>query len=783
MKKKWLKKLACAGMVLAVSLMLAGCGGGKNANAKLAKENVYKYEEIALPDLGTMDYNITAVLYKDNKIYLLAECWDWEVSYDSETNLISMNADGTDGKLVKLEKPQKKEVGTGDENKNSYEYTSYYRYCIGADNKIYAIKNYNFEDYSDPENYVSISDMYVCSWNMDGTAANEVLLEGLRSEDEWIGIRNLSVAQDGTVSLIMSGNNIYEMLIDPQGKASDKKQVSEELAKVFENSNSYLTKEDGTMMVTYYDENDWTKQYVVTYDPETKTLGQAVELPSVFTSMGYSSMTTGISNDFVFSTSSGIYGYNIGDEDVTLKMSYINSDININYFDGIVELDDKSFVGIFNENYEGMKAGVFTYVDPADIPDKAVMVLAGNYIDYDLKRRIVEYNRSNDQYKIVVKEYNMYNTYDDWQAGYTQLNNDIISGNMPDILITDNLPVEKYISKGLLADVGRLIERDDELAGTEFMQNVFDAYSVNGKLYYVIPSFRVQTMIGKRSLLGERNSWTMKEMQDLAATLPEGTLMMGDMTRDSFMSTAMRYCGNDFVDVSTGKCDFESEGFIALMEYAKELPTELGQDYYGDDYWMNYQSRFRDEKTILYSLYIASAGNLNYIVNGYFGAPVSYVGFPTESGQGSIVQAQDSYALYAKSKNLDEAWNFMKYYLSDEYQSALSYGLAVNKKYFLDQMQEAMQRPYYIDENGDKIEYDETFYINGEEIVLPTFTQAQVDEVVSVVQSANKRVYSNENVVNIINEEIGAFYAGQKSAQEVAKVIQSRVRVYVQENQ
>ena len=801
MKKKWLKKLACAGMVLATSLLLAGCGG-KNANDALAKENVYKMDEISLPDLGTADYNISALFYKDNKVYLLAEVWNWEVSNESEVNLISMNVDGTDANVVKLEKPEKKDASADAENDvnqpveedqpviddgmmgdTSYEYTSYYNYNIGADNKVYAIKNYTFEDYSDPENYVSISEAYISSWNMDGTLANEVLLEGLRTEDEWIGIRNISVAQDGTVNLILSGNNIYKMSIDAQGKASEKKEVSEELAKVLQNSNTILSKEDGTLLVTYYDENDWAKQYIVIYNPETDTLGQVSELPPIFTNMGYNALTPGVSNDMLFCTNTGIYAYNIGDEDVTLKMSYINSDMNISYFEGIVELSANTFLGIFNENYEGMQAGIFTYVDPADIPDKSVIVLAGNYVDSDLKRRIVEYNRSNDEYKIVVKEYNTYSTYDDWQAGYTQLNNDIISGNMPDILITDNLPVEKYISKGLLADVGKLIERDEELSGTEFMQNIFDAYSMDGKLYYVIPSFRVQTMIGKKSILGERSSWTMKDMQDLAATLPENTLMMGDMTRDSFMNVAMTYCGNDFVDVASGKCNFDSEGFIALMEYAKSLPVEINEDYYGEDYWMKYQSRYRDERTILYNLYIASPSNLNYTINGYFGAPVSYVGFPGESGQGAIADAIDSYALYSKSKNLDEAWNFVKYYLSEEYQSDLGYGLPVNKKCFLQRMQEALSRPYYIDENGEKVEYDDTFYLNGESITLPTLTKEQVDEVISVVESANKCSYSNQNVINIINEEIAAFYSGQKSAQEVAKVIQSRVGVYVQENQ
>ena len=88
----------------------------------------------------------------------------------------------------------------------------------------------------------------------------------------------------------------------------------------------------------------------------------------------------------------------------------------------------------------------------------------------------------------------------------------------------------------------------------------------------------------------------------------------------------------------------------------------------------------------------------------------------------------------------------------------------------------------YTDENGNKVEYDETYYINGEEILLPQLTQEQVDRIVSFVESVNKRGYYNEAISNIISEEAGAYFSGQKSARDVAGVIQSRVQVYVNEN-
>ena len=46
----------------------------------------------------------------------------------------------------------------------------------------------------------------------------------------------------------------------------------------------------------------------------------------------------------------------------------------------------------------------------------------------------------------------------------------------------------------------------------------------------------------------------------------------------------------------------------------------------------------------------------------------------------------------------------------------------------------------------------------------------------------DRAYYYNEDVLNIVNEEMGAFYTGQKSARDVANVIQSRAQIFVDEN-
>ncbi|MDE6518654.1 MAG: extracellular solute-binding protein, partial [Acetatifactor sp.] len=144
------------------------------------------------------------------------------------------------------------------------------------------------------------------------------------------------------------------------------------------------------------------------------------------------------------------------------------------------------------------------------------------------------FNKASDRYRITLKDYSVYNTSEDWMAGQTRLNSDIVNGQMPDImLLGDMSSYGNYVSKGLLADIGSLLEADPELGKLEYLQNVWDAYSVNGKLYAVVPSFNVRTMAAKKSLVGEPQSWTMADVETVLATMPEGAKAFGNMVRDT----------------------------------------------------------------------------------------------------------------------------------------------------------------------------------------------------------------------------------------------------------
>lgn len=832
--KKWKRGLSIV-LALAMVLGLSACGlfGKKNdhsgqnennVNSELAKQYVYRMQEFDFSDIqkqGTDSY-VQSIVESNGTIYIVMVSYDYNGNGDRQQyRVVSMKPDGSGTKFIQLkttldgeksgeDSQPESEAAESDTAESDAEETGGeedelvdvdYNYYVYESNdlnnfqidgeRIWGFKNYYYDDYSDPDNYISERENYICSWDFEGNMLWESPLEFPEVEGAWYSAVSVIGLGNGTAVILVNGNEngrtiASKITVDGEGNLSEMQPV-DGLEKLMEKYSSIAPMPDGRLMVTYYGE-DWSKLYAATYDFKKDFVGESFPIPTtVANNMGRISVDS--DGDLFYANNLGVFKYHIGDEEGVQVMSFVNSDLDISYLSAVLPLDKEHFVALYSEydqqSWNNMvKGGIFTRVPPEEIPDKTVLILAGNYIGSDIRSRVIKYNKTSSTHRIVLKDYSQYAQADDYLAGITQMNNDIISGNMPDILVVENnnMNLATYISKGLLADIGELIEQDEELSQEEFMENVFEACSVNGKLYEVIPCFNVRTYIGKKSIIGNPANWTMEEARRCVASMPDGASMFGDMTRPYFFQTVMSMCGSDFIDVSTGKCNFDSPEFIALMEYAKELPEELGEDYYEGDWYTAYQSQYRENRTLLSYCYISGLENLVYTINGSFGEDVSFVGFPNEGGQGAMVNVYTSYALAAKGTDLEEAWSFVRYYLTDEYQETLQWDLPIDKKYLDKIAEKATKKPTYEDGDGNTVEDEYSWWINDEQIILDPLTAGQVEEIKAYIASITTRSYYNENIDNIISEEMDAFYQGQKSAKDVAAIIQSRAQIYVNEN-
>ncbi len=768
--KKWIKGSISLALVAIMVLAMAGCGGKRETDPALiaaAKENVYKYTDIDIferseEEENYIDYNISGMSYSDGKLAILARVYSWASDdWFNETQLVTVNADGTGKQVAVLTRQD-----SSTESSNTYMSN-----LTLVDNCVYAVEqstNYEVVDeFGIPEMTVEL----ICySFAGEEQWRKSVMPENM-PDGEYFYVDRLVALADGQVMVYA----MQEMVVyDSTGE-----QIGRVKPDLENGVNNIFADRNGNLLVSFWDA-EWTNLNFAYLDMQTGQMGEPFEFPF---NMNNYNIRPSEYHDMLLTNSVGVFAYNIGDEEVTPLMNYVNSDLATSNVYQICEISETEFMGCYYNSEYMPQLAKFTYVDPGTIADKAVLKLATFYIPYDVRDRVVEYNKTNEQYRIIITDYSQYSTSDDYLAGYTKFNNDILAGNVPDIIILDDeLPVDSYIQKGFLADIYEFIDKDEELSRDKFFQNVLDAYTVNGQLYCITPGFNIRTVLAKASNVGTEPGWTIKEMQQILDSKSEETSLFGaDYTRDSLMYEVTRLALPEFIDKETGTCNFDSQGFKDLLEFLKTLPTENSVNYEDPDFWTNYELQYMNDKTLAMTYTLSDVQSLIYTCGQFGTTDVTFIGFPSESGIGATINTYNRYAISAQSPNQEGAWEFLRYYYTDEYQRE-QYYFPINKDIWWEKAQTAMERPHWEDENGEIHYEDYTYWFGNEEVKLEPFTQEQVQEVYDYVCSVTRTSGYDEELVNIINEEAAPFFEGQKNIDDVVKIIQGRIQVYVDEN-
>ena len=110
MKRKWSRKLVCAGLVLTMLTGLTACSRSagsdnskNNENENLAKQGVYSEQSLEMPELGD-DISIRMLSQQGDRIYALVQIYSWsENSEVNEMKIISWKNDGTDMQVADLQ--------------------------------------------------------------------------------------------------------------------------------------------------------------------------------------------------------------------------------------------------------------------------------------------------------------------------------------------------------------------------------------------------------------------------------------------------------------------------------------------------------------------------------------------------------------------------------------------------------------------------------------------------------------------------------------------------------
>lgn len=777
MKHKLLKRGLCILVAAAMSLTMAGCAK-KEAIPIATKDNIFESQDIPLPE--KFDYVNTMSCVND-RIYIVGQQSREEgtgdnINYISTTKLCVCNVDGSLINGVELSVSDNTSTASRSVNKMS----------VAADGSVTMLIN----EYSwDEVTYESTNKYFIAQYDKDGNFVSEKDISDLlsNSQDEYIQ----SMISDDSGNFYFLGNNVI-YVADSSGKLLFK---LEENTGSGEESGSYINglykTGDGRIVsvVNSYSMTDGkykNSNTIKTIDFAAKAYGAEYPVNSNSTSFFDGSSDY----DLYISLENTMCGYDIETGETTTVIDWLKSGFDTTTLNGSTILPDgRIMCSTYKYDNEGggyswgsdMIISILSRVDPTTIPDKQVISLYAWYLDYNVRQKIADYNKTNEKYMIEVTSYGDYaDASGDYTAGLTKLNNDLIAGKIPDILMLNSeMPFDSYVAKGMIADLSPFFESDEEIKKEDYLPNILEAFSSDGKLYEIAPAFSIQTVVGKTTDVGADYGWTVDEYSALAQANADKQ-MFSEMTKTNFLYQALSLSASQYINKTTGECTFNSDGFKKLLEIANSFPDETPE--YDESYDYNAsQMAYRNGTTLLSFQYIYYFNSIKELEQGQFGEPITFVGFPCSDGTGSVISPNFEFSIMSSGKNKEGAWDFIKLFLKDDYQNELSYCFPLKLSAYDQIMAKAKEKPYYMDENNNKVEYDNQYWCGDKQFTLDVNSDADNEKMMSFIKSINQLGRIDTSLLNIITEEAAAYFAGQKSVDEVADIIQNRASIYVSE--
>ncbi|MBQ8513697.1 MAG: carbohydrate ABC transporter substrate-binding protein [Clostridia bacterium] len=559
------------------------------------------------------------------------------------------------------------------------------------------------------------------------------------------------------------------------------------------------------LMVMFYSDTAQTYQIKIMENGELTSV-ESVTLKNLMQNY-YGLYGTG-ENKLYYGTASGISVYDFTTDTAEEILNYINSDIDFNTVNRTIVLPDGRVLMSntdWSSNENNTTLSIMERIPDEQLKDEIIVTVGSTTTDYQLTKAIIAYNKKNTGTRISVKSYDQYNNQEnEWTGAVTQFNNDIITGNVPDIvLISSDLPSASYFKKGIFADLNQFI--DDEEIGidrSKYLANVFDACSLDGRQYSMILSFRLRTLMAKSQYVGTESGWTFEDMMKVINTMPEGMRAFFDQGRDGIISSFFSMAMSSFVDWGDGTTKFESEGFIDFIKYLSTCPEkgywEAYYDTMGDNYVYdeekeremqeNYELRHYRGTALFEFAYMNSFTALLEQMSNFATTEVTAIGFPTddESSNGAMILPNIELAISAKSSAKEQAWDIIKFFMDDETLNNASWRFSTNIEIMEKSLANASENYYYYNSGDDYSWYLEAGYSEDYVNYLKSrnipFDQAACDAVMDLVKGAKEVQRSDSALVDIIKEELSVFFAGSRSAEETARIIASRANIYIAEN-
>ncbi len=744
-------KLLFAAVTAALGLCMAACGRENASNSEsgpVSAEAEDRSGFVYVPEFISVD-DEDASLYD---VHMRGEdCYYMSRSYDEETETASVSLciwspDSRSSQQVPLSLPE-------DTNLNSW--------TVGEDGCVYAV----LESFSVDENDMyETTGMELTKFDAQGNpAGSQDVREILTGEDGWSVQADMETDAQGRVYMLVRDEiYLFDGDLSPAGTVDA----------VSGAPNSRLScwghGADGRVyaVLENYGEAK-TERILYGIDFESRQLGESHE---GFPGSYRSTLVQDSEGKFWVYDDIAMYRFDPDTGEKEKVFSWLDSNINVDSVENYSILPDGRVMVVYAD-WQANDSGValLTRTDASEIAQKQQIVIGTMSMSQELQAAAVNFNKSDGDYQITVRTYVDQDNWsgDAYEDALARFNNDITSGNGPDIIDLSSVNVQQLAAKGVFEDLNPYLDQSSALSRDDMVDSAMAACTYDGVLAAVPDGFMLETVMGSREQVGDRMGWTLEEMIAFAEAHPDQELFC-DMPREIMTECLLEYNMDSFVDWSEGTCNFDSPEFKSLLEFVAPYPDMDHAEWSDDD--ASPPIRIQKGEVLLVRADISELNEMQ-LYRAMFGGDVTAIGFPNSNGSsGCVLRASGCYAINAASQVKDGAWKFIEQYLTRE-DPWMRMGFPNSRSRLDETAREMLQS-----------EGNSSFGWGDFEYQYRTPTQEEIDGIMELIDAAVPAADNNDQLMDIINEEAAPFFQGQKSVDEVARIIQSRMEIYVSEN-
>ena len=406
------------------------------------------------------------------------------------------------------------------------------------------------------------------------------------------------------------------------------------------------------------------------------------------------------------------------------------------------------------------------------------------------QKALYQFNREHKgEMQIEVRDYTKLS--EGGKQGVDLLMTEITAGRGPDIIElgtsgeTSQLSYRRLAEQGYLEDLWPYIEEDPGLGRGEngllkgVLEAPLQAAKINGGLYAIFEKVQLHTLVGAKSVVGDHPGWTPEELLNIFAAMPDGSVILEDYhnwkdpsVKQRFFTSLLYGFSDLFIDWEEGKCFFDGDRFRSLLELTSCLPDQHDLERVCANQLeaqSEHFNRLRDGVVMLEDAGFGHWGEWRTRYDWFFGES-SYVGYPVDDGSsGSYFEPVGiKLAMSSTCRNKEAAWLYMRqmYYSLGKY----GQGIDVGKMLYRRELRAAMTDLCYTRIGTEIIQF----------LPLTRKEHARIQELCD--STARSSLLVDQELVDLVMEAAGPYFAGDKTLDETVRLIQSRAELYVNEN-